>query len=291
MPRSMLELIRCPSMNKQAEPSAGAANPLAQPWVMIAGATLGGIVLFFFMALVLLGIGGHEVPCTSTYLVNITLSLGAALAAGFLGGNASARGSIPFLKSSPMTFGVSGGIGTLVVVLVISSNLFGRGNCGTSMSVSCPPGSQSYVVDILRFGFCYPREGWEVDAGAIGINAADIYVRKSGNRDIGVQLHVSLIPASWANRPIEYSAEVAKTWRQLDSALVQSRTFVGGRDAYVFSLHVKDRAGRSRPTEVTHIYLDPERLIEAIATWFEDTPQSIRDDLGKMKSSLTFPRV
>jgi hypothetical protein len=260
---------------------------------MVAGAVLGGLTLLFFMGLVLLSVAGHEVPCNSTFLVNITLSLGAALAVAFLGGNASATGAIniPLFKDHPLAISLSGGVAVLVIMLAVTSNLFGKASCGPVVTLSCPQNFQAYPVEPLRFGFCYPREGWEVDAGAIGVNAADIYLRSSSNRDIGVHFHVSLIPAAWAGRPEEYTAEVAKTWKQLDTGLSHSRSFVGGRAAYNFQLKIKDRQSRQRPTEVTQIYLDPERLLEVIATWFENTPSPLIEDMQRVKSTLTFARV
>lgn len=265
---------------------------LARPWIMIVGATLGAATLLFFMALVLLGVMGREVPCNSIFLVNITLSLGAALSVAFLGGNASARGaiSIPFFQKNPLVFSLSGGTAVLLIMLLTTTNLFGK-SCGGTLAISCPPGFQAHTIETLRFGFCYPREGWEVDNGPIGINAADIYLRYSANRDIGIHFHVSLIPAGWANRASEYSAQTLNTWKQLDSNAQLARNFIGGRDAFEFSLRVKDRVGRSRPTTVTHIYLDHERLLETIATWFTDTPAPVIDDMSKVKSSLTFARV
>jgi len=266
---------------------------LAQPWVMIVGAIIGTLTLVFLMALVILGTLGREVPCNSVYLVNATLSLGAALAAAFLGGNASARGAltIPLLRDNPIAVSASGGIAVLIIMLLLTSNLFGRTNCGPSVSVSCPVGMQSRVVDELRFAFCYPREAWELDSGPIDVRAADLYLRRSDDRDTGIHFHVSLIPPAWAGKSEAYTAEVARTWSQLDANIKQSKGFIGGRNAYVFSLRVKDRLGRSRPTEVTHIYLDPERLLEIISTWFDKTPASITDEIQQVKSSLTFART
>jgi hypothetical protein len=106
-------------INVPAHPTA-----LAQPWVMIVGAILGALTLIFFMGLVLLGVAGHEVPCNSTYLVTITLSLGAALAAGFLGGNASAKGAIPLFQENPLAIGVTGGVAALIIMLALTSYPF-----------------------------------------------------------------------------------------------------------------------------------------------------------------------
>jgi hypothetical protein len=116
-------------MSSEHEPPAA----LAQPWVMILGAIFGALTLLFFMGLVLLGVAGHEVPCNTVFLVNITLSLGAALAVGFLGGNASAKGAIPFLQNS-LAVSLTGGFAALIITLLVTFSLFGKNDCATSDS-------------------------------------------------------------------------------------------------------------------------------------------------------------
>jgi hypothetical protein len=73
------------------------------------------------------------------------------------------------------------------------------------------------------------------------------------NPDTGVHFHVSLIPPGWAGRPAEYSAQVARTWSQLDANIQQSRTFIGGRDAYVFSLQASSAAEQIKPGEMARL--------------------------------------
>jgi hypothetical protein len=140
--RSLQKRLARPQRGKalSIDCSAGATEPeehslspsgLAQPWVAIVGALIGVLTLVFLMILVLLGVFGHEVPCNSTYLVNSVLSFGAALSAGFLGGNASARGNldVPLLKNAPLTIGLTGGVAALAVMLILTSSLFGKSNC------------------------------------------------------------------------------------------------------------------------------------------------------------------
>jgi hypothetical protein len=67
------------------------------------------------------------------------------------------------------------------------------------------------VVDELRFGFCYPRKAWELDSGPVDVRAADIYLRRSDDRDTGIHFHVSLTLAACAGRPDAYTAEVVHT--------------------------------------------------------------------------------
>src|SRR5262245_44654078 len=107
--------------------------PFAQPWVMILGAIFGALTLLFFMGLVLLGVAGHEVPCNTAFLVTITLSLGAALAVAFLGGNASAKGTIPFLQNS-LAVSLTGGLAALIIMLLVTFSLFGKDDCATGNS-------------------------------------------------------------------------------------------------------------------------------------------------------------
>jgi hypothetical protein len=90
------------------------------------GAGFGGATLIFFMVLVLLSTWGHPVPPEARYLVVIVLALSGALSAGFLGGNASARGVIPFptLNEHPLTVAFTGGITVLIALLILGSRLF-----------------------------------------------------------------------------------------------------------------------------------------------------------------------
>src|SRR3981081_2728282 len=80
------------------------AEALSSTFTIKLGAIFGGAALIFFMALVILSALGYPVPKDGRYLVVIVLALSGALAAGFLGGNASARGAIPIptFKDHPL---------------------------------------------------------------------------------------------------------------------------------------------------------------------------------------------
>ena len=56
----------------------------------------------------------------------IVLALSGALSAGFLGGNASARGSIPvpLLNEHPLAVAFTGGVAVLIVLLILGARLF-----------------------------------------------------------------------------------------------------------------------------------------------------------------------
>lgn len=101
------------------------AQALSSNLALTAGMAFGGLALVFFMGLVLLSIWGHVIPRDARYLVVIVLSLSGALSAGFLGGNASARGIIPFATDHPLTVAFTGGIAVLIILLVLGSRLFG----------------------------------------------------------------------------------------------------------------------------------------------------------------------
>jgi Fic family protein len=90
------------------------------------GAVFGGLALLFFMGLVLLSTWGRPVPNDARYLVVIVLAMSGALSAGFLGGNASARGTIPFptLNEHPLAVAFTGGIAVLIALLLLGSRLF-----------------------------------------------------------------------------------------------------------------------------------------------------------------------
>jgi hypothetical protein len=263
-------------------------SELKKPWVVIVGSVFGGLTLLFFMGLTLLAVFGHQIPCESRFLVVTIIALGSSLSVAFLGGAAAAKGAIPlpFAKSHPLSFSVSGGIGVLVILLVLSNNLFVQ-DCSEEPTISCPVNYQSHYISQLKFGFCYPRHGWEVDRGPIDVRAADIYVRNAANRDVSVHFHVSLIPSNYSSKHDEYSQLTANTWKQLDDNLSYTKGFLNGRYLYKFNLNVLDRNGVTRPTEVNHIFLDSEKLLEIISTKFEDTSEDISDILGKIVSSTS----
>ena len=99
---------------------------LGSDFAIKAGAVSGGAALIFFMGLVLLSVWGRSVPQDARYLVVIVLALSGALSAGFLGGNASVRGVIPFPKFNehPLTVAFTGGIAVLIGLLLLGSRLF-----------------------------------------------------------------------------------------------------------------------------------------------------------------------
>jgi len=109
----------------------GPTSPLARPWVAIAGAIIGAMTLIFLMALVLVSMTGREVPCSSIFLVCAVLSLGAALATAFIGGNASATGNIPIpgLQEHPLAVSLTGGVAVLLIMLFVTTSLFKRPDC------------------------------------------------------------------------------------------------------------------------------------------------------------------
>jgi len=90
------------------------------------GAASGGLTLIFFMGLILLSIFGHPVPKDARFLIVIVLAFSGGLSVGVLGGNASARGTIPLpgANEHPLTVALTGGIAVMVILLIIGSRLF-----------------------------------------------------------------------------------------------------------------------------------------------------------------------
>jgi hypothetical protein len=98
---------------------------------------------------------------------------------------------------------------------------------------------------------------------------------------------VSLIPSNYSDKHEEYSKHVANTWMQLDKDLKMSTGYLSGRPCYKFQLNVKDRNSVSRPTEVTHVYLSPEKLLEIIVTRFDETSAEIAEQQVRIVSSTS----
>jgi Fic family protein len=112
--------------DRQHRMGSSSRDTLRSTFALKTGAILGGLSLLFFMTLVLLSLWGRVVPHEARYLVVIVLALSGALSAGFLGGNASARGAIPlpFAKDHPLAVAFTGGVAVLIALLVLGSRLF-----------------------------------------------------------------------------------------------------------------------------------------------------------------------
>lgn len=255
-------------------------------WAVVVGAMFGALTLLFFMGLILLAIFGHEIPCESRFLVATVVAFGAALSVAFLGGAIAAKGVIPlpFATEHPVSFSATGGAAILVLLLILGNSLYSE-TCGDEPTLACADGYQSHYVSQLRFGFCYPRRAWELDSGPIDARAADIYLRYSNDRDIGVHYHLSLIPIAFVGKEQDYFDNIVKTWSQLDPNIQAGKVYVGGREAYQFSLLVGDSKQRQKPTTVTHIYLSSEKLLEIISTRFDYTSAEATEQMQTIVSS------
>lgn len=88
--------------------------PTAPTWVLIVGASLIVITIFFAMYLVL---SGRKHTKATRGLIAIIVALTTASAFAFIGGYAKAEGKIPISQSvTPIEFGVGGGIAVFVIV-------------------------------------------------------------------------------------------------------------------------------------------------------------------------------
>jgi hypothetical protein len=93
-------------------------------WFPVAGFFSGILTLLFFMGLVVAGIFGHNVPSESRFPVVIIMAFGLALDVSFIGGDAAAKGQIPFFKDSPVVFTVGGGIAAFVIALLLGWKMY-----------------------------------------------------------------------------------------------------------------------------------------------------------------------
>lgn len=108
-------LANMPPINSQ---NRNATKKIPQ-WVTTLGAVFGGLTLLFFMAIVLLGIAGIDIPNTVRFPLSVVFSLGCGLSASFLGGTAVTQGKIqiPGIQKYPITFTITGGAAITVVIL------------------------------------------------------------------------------------------------------------------------------------------------------------------------------
>lgn len=167
--------------------------------------------------------------------------------------------------------------------------IYARAEPGPSPLVNCPPHTQPFTSAELGIAFCFPRQGWELDQGPVAVDAADVYLRKSSDHDIGLHLHISLLPPRWAKRDlhVKYVERITDTWRQLDENLSVIPANIGGYSGYTFSLVVRtSTAGAGKPTKTTMVFLSEEKLLEAIRVWKGDSADKAA--LDRVVSTLTF---
>jgi uncharacterized protein (TIGR02594 family) len=97
-------------------------------WITVFGAIMSGIVLLFFMALVVCEIMGFSIRLQTRPLVVFILAIGMAFAFATLGGSAVASGALPLPSGidSPIKFALGGGIATFTVILILGHFLYVR---------------------------------------------------------------------------------------------------------------------------------------------------------------------
>jgi hypothetical protein len=93
-------------------------------WFPIAGYIAGICTLLFFMALVIIGVLGKEIPQNTRFIVIVVMALGLALSFAFIGGSAAASGKLPVFKNSPVKFSAGGGIAVFVIVLLLGKLVY-----------------------------------------------------------------------------------------------------------------------------------------------------------------------
>ena len=162
----------------------------------------------------------------------------------------------------------------------------------SSFSVECPKHFQSLIVEEHGIGLCVPRSGWEIDRGPVDVDAADIFIRKSVDHDIGLHLHLSLLPPTFASKEKhpEYLRRLVNTYRQLDNELKYSEGVLSGYPTGSFQLKVKtSTTSIPKPTRYSIVFLTEEKILEAIRVW-KHNPLDKRV-LERMVSSLVFRAI
>ena|GEM_PF-5770408 len=127
-------------------------------WAPKAGVIIGSATLVFLMILVFMTLFGAVIDQATRYLIVAILALGTALATSFLSGSAAAEGKLPFsLSGKPITFSVTGGIATFVIVFSLVSFLWKPADTGTNGSEGEPHRSFSgrLTVDGVPFKDAY----------------------------------------------------------------------------------------------------------------------------------------
>ena len=98
---------------------------LEKNWVLIVGVLLGAITIFFLMALVVMSTFALIVPPGSRFIVITIIAFGLSFSGAFIGGNAAAKGKIPFISEAyTAEFSAGGGVATFLIVFIVGSSLY-----------------------------------------------------------------------------------------------------------------------------------------------------------------------
>ncbi|MGF6329301.1 hypothetical protein ABH909_002179 [Pseudomonas sp. BS3782 TE3695] len=98
---------------------------LEKNWVLIVGVLLGAMTIFFLMALVIMSTFALVVPPGSRFIVITIIAFGLSFSGAFIGGNAAAKGKIPFVSEAyTAEFSAGGGVATFLIVFVAGSFLY-----------------------------------------------------------------------------------------------------------------------------------------------------------------------
>jgi hypothetical protein len=104
--------------------SADPATSSVPSWFRIVGSVSAVLTLFFFMGLVIAGLAGHHLTPQEEYPTVFVSALGVAMSLSFLGGDAAAKGKIPFFKGSPVAFTAKGGIAAFMICFLIGMAVY-----------------------------------------------------------------------------------------------------------------------------------------------------------------------
>lgn len=98
---------------------------LEKNWVLIVGVALGAITMFFLMALVIMSTFALVVPPGSRFIVITIIAFGLSFSGAFIGGNAAAKGKIPFVPEAyTAEFSAGGGVATFLIAFTLGSILY-----------------------------------------------------------------------------------------------------------------------------------------------------------------------
>jgi hypothetical protein len=91
-------------------------------WFPVAGYAAGVCTLIFLMTLVVLSTMNVIVPTGGRWALAGVLSLGCALSFSFIGGDAAARGVLPFpfMNGSPIRVSLGGGAAFFFIVMLLA---------------------------------------------------------------------------------------------------------------------------------------------------------------------------
>ncbi|MGI9385907.1 MAG: hypothetical protein ACR2OX_00615 [Methyloligellaceae bacterium] len=257
-----------------------------------AGLLCAALASFFLLVLISGTLLDVSIPDKNRFLLVWTIAFGVAFAALFLTAAGASQGRIPLriVTERPIQFGILVSLLVLIAASMVGSYFLVHGRKASLIAIGCPGGFQPFQARNIGFAFCRPTEGWSLNVSEFGAEGPAILVRSEKDPQVKVHFHVAAVPDGFVGDPRSYIESVVSIWRKLDQNVTLNSVYFAGKEAFYFEIKFNDVRGRSRRTQALHILMSKRKILFVNSSYFDDTPQAVRDVLIRVASTITFAR-